>query len=177
VSACRSSAPQGVAGHVSSPYLERSVRAAEDSAASMTVRARVPGGASTGGARRFHPSWVRHPAIGVMRLGARLVRCRATTRHTATVRRREITDVAIGPVQLGVLGFRHPDFHGRIIEEPERLRESDTVRVSDALAVYKTGAGDLEAMHLSRRRRSNTPSRQHWQARHDPVGPERATRR
>jgi uncharacterized membrane protein len=57
--------------------------------------------------------------------------------------------MAIGPVQLIVLGFRHPDFHGRIIEELERLRESDTVRVIDALAVYKDGAGDLEAMHLS----------------------------
>ena len=57
--------------------------------------------------------------------------------------------MAIGPVQLVVLGFRHPDFHGRIIEELERLRESDTVRVIDALAVYKTAAGDLEAMHLS----------------------------
>ena len=33
--------------------------------------------------------------------------------------------MAIGPVQLIVLGFRHPDFHGRIIEELERLRESE----------------------------------------------------
>ena len=57
--------------------------------------------------------------------------------------------MAIGPVQLIVLGFRDPDFHGQIIEELERLRESDTVRVIDALAVYKTAAGDLEAMHLS----------------------------
>ncbi|WP_433505524.1 hypothetical protein ACQP04_02850 [Pseudonocardia halophobica] len=57
--------------------------------------------------------------------------------------------MAIGPVQLIVLGFRHPDFHGRIIEELERLRDSDTVRVIDALAVYKDAAGDLEAMHLS----------------------------
>jgi hypothetical protein len=30
--------------------------------------------------------------------------------------------VAIGPVQLIVLGFSHPRFHGEIIEEPERLR-------------------------------------------------------
>ncbi|MCE0766108.1 hypothetical protein LWC35_24855 [Pseudonocardia kujensis] len=57
--------------------------------------------------------------------------------------------MAIGPVQLIVLGFRHPDFHGRIIEELERLRESDTVRVIDSLAVYKDAAGDLEVMHLS----------------------------
>ncbi|MFL5881743.1 MAG: hypothetical protein ACJ782_17010 [Actinomycetota bacterium] len=57
--------------------------------------------------------------------------------------------MAIGPVQLIVLGFRHPDFHGRIIEELERLRSSDTVRVIDALAVHKDAAGEIEAMHLS----------------------------
>src|SRR4051794_5673081 len=57
--------------------------------------------------------------------------------------------MAIGPVQLIVLGFRHPNFHGQIIEELERLRDSDTVRVIDSLAVYKDAAGDLEAMHLS----------------------------
>ena len=45
--------------------------------------------------------------------------------------------MAIGPVQLIVLGFNHPDFHGEIIAELERLKESDTVRVIDALAVYK----------------------------------------
>ena len=57
--------------------------------------------------------------------------------------------MAIGPVQLLVLGFEHPDFHGEILEELERLRESDTVRVIDALAVYKDAAGDMEVMHLS----------------------------
>jgi uncharacterized membrane protein len=58
-------------------------------------------------------------------------------------------DVAIGPVQLIVLGFRQPDFHGEIIEELERLRESDTVRVIDAMAVYKDAAGNVEVEHLS----------------------------
>jgi uncharacterized membrane protein len=57
--------------------------------------------------------------------------------------------VAIGPVQLLVLGFSHPQFHGEIIEELERLRESDTVRVIDALAVYKDADGDVEVEHLS----------------------------
>jgi uncharacterized membrane protein len=59
------------------------------------------------------------------------------------------TRMAIGPVQLIVLGFPHPDFHGEIIDELERLRQSDTVRVIDALAVYKDADGELEAMHLS----------------------------
>jgi len=57
--------------------------------------------------------------------------------------------VAIGPVQLIVLGFSHPDFHGEVIEELERLRESGTVRVIDSLAVYKDKNGGLEVEHLS----------------------------
>ena len=59
------------------------------------------------------------------------------------------TDVAIGPVQLIVLGFNHPNFHGEIIEELERLRESDTVRVIDSLVVYKDAEGEIEVEHLS----------------------------
>ena len=57
--------------------------------------------------------------------------------------------MAIGPVQLIVLGFNHPEFHGEIIEELERLRESDTVRVIDALAVHKDADGGIEVAHLS----------------------------
>jgi uncharacterized membrane protein len=57
--------------------------------------------------------------------------------------------MAIGPVQLIVLGFNHPDFHGEVIAELERLRESDTVRVIDALAVYKDAKGEIEVEHLS----------------------------
>jgi uncharacterized membrane protein len=57
--------------------------------------------------------------------------------------------MAIGPVQLIVLGFNHPQFHGEIIAELERLRESDTVRVIDSLVVYKDKDGGLEVEHLS----------------------------
>jgi uncharacterized membrane protein len=57
--------------------------------------------------------------------------------------------MTIGPVQLIVLGFSHPDFHGEVIAELERLRESDTVRVIDALAVYKDAEGEIEVEHLS----------------------------
>jgi len=52
-------------------------------------------------------------------------------------------------VQLIVLGFSHPDFHGEIIAELERLRESDMVRVIDSLVVYKDATGELEVEHLS----------------------------
>jgi uncharacterized membrane protein len=57
--------------------------------------------------------------------------------------------MAIGPVQLIVLGFRERDFHGEIITELERLRETDTVRVIDSLVVYKDAEGELEVEHLS----------------------------
>src|SRR5215211_6180106 len=62
---------------------------------------------------------------------------------------RKETNTSIGPVQLLVLGFEHPEFHGEIIEELERLRESDTVRVIDALAVHKDADGEIEVAHLS----------------------------
>ena len=57
--------------------------------------------------------------------------------------------MAIGPVQLIVLGFAHPEFHGEIKAELERLRDSDTVRVIDALAVHKDADGEIEVEHLS----------------------------
>ena len=57
--------------------------------------------------------------------------------------------MAIGPVQLIVLGFEHPEFRGEIIAELERLKESDTVRVIDALAVHKDADGEIEVEHLS----------------------------
>ncbi len=70
-----------------------------------------------------------------------------TARHERTPMRG--VTVAIGPVQLIVLGFQHPEFHGEIIAELERLRESDTVRVIDALAVHKDADGEIEVAHLS----------------------------
>jgi uncharacterized membrane protein len=57
--------------------------------------------------------------------------------------------MSIGPVQLLVIGFNKPDFHGEIIEELEKLREADTVRIVDALAVHKDAAGEIEVVHLS----------------------------
>ena len=57
--------------------------------------------------------------------------------------------MAIGPVQLIVLGFNHPNFHGEVIQELERLRDSDTIRVIDALAVHKDAEGEMEVAHLS----------------------------
>ena len=57
--------------------------------------------------------------------------------------------MSVGPVQLIVLGFEHPEFHGEIIAELERLKASETVRVIDALAVHKDADGEIEVAHLS----------------------------
>ncbi len=57
--------------------------------------------------------------------------------------------MAIGPVQLIVLGFDHPQFQGEIIEALEKLKQSNTVNVIDALAVYKDADGEIEVEHLS----------------------------
>jgi uncharacterized membrane protein len=57
--------------------------------------------------------------------------------------------MAIGPVQLIVVGFNHPEFHGEIIAELERLHDEETVRVIDALAVHKDADGEIEVQHLS----------------------------
>jgi hypothetical protein len=50
--------------------------------------------------------------------------------------------MALGPVQLLVIGFDRPDFSGEVLAELERLRESDVVRVIDLLVVQK-GADDV----------------------------------
>jgi uncharacterized membrane protein len=57
--------------------------------------------------------------------------------------------MAVGPVQLLVLGFNNAEFHGEISRELEKLRESGTVRVIDALAVHKDAEGEIEVQHLS----------------------------
>ncbi len=57
--------------------------------------------------------------------------------------------MAVGPVQLIVLGFAHPEFRGEILDELQRLREADTIRVIDALAVYKDPQGEVAILEMS----------------------------
>jgi uncharacterized membrane protein len=57
--------------------------------------------------------------------------------------------MAIGPVQLLVLGFKQPDFQGEIRAELDRLRDNDLVRVIDALAVRKDADGNVDVLHES----------------------------
>lgn len=57
--------------------------------------------------------------------------------------------MTIGPVQLLVLGFSEPEFKGEILAELDRLKESDVVRVIDALGVYKDADGEVSAIRAS----------------------------
>lgn len=57
--------------------------------------------------------------------------------------------MAIGPVQLLVLGFQNPDFQGEILAELDRLRDSDVARVIDSIAVYKDAEGDVAILKRS----------------------------
>jgi uncharacterized membrane protein len=55
----------------------------------------------------------------------------------------------IGPVQLLVVSFPEPEFRGEIIEEFRRLRDSDVIRLIDALVVQKDQDGNLAAVQWS----------------------------
>ena len=57
--------------------------------------------------------------------------------------------MALGPVQLLVLGFDAPDFSGKVLAELERLRASDVVRVLDLLVVHKGADGVVERLRHS----------------------------
>lgn len=57
--------------------------------------------------------------------------------------------MAIGPVQLLVVGFGQGEMHGRIRAELERLRDSDTVRVIDLLMVRKDADGNVERLQAT----------------------------
>lgn len=57
--------------------------------------------------------------------------------------------MTIGPVQLLVIGFSEPDFHGQIRAQLDRLRESDTIRLIDLALVRKDADGNLERLRMS----------------------------
>ena len=57
--------------------------------------------------------------------------------------------MTIGPVQLLVISFDKPDFSGEILDELNRLRENDVIRLIDALAVQKNSDGTLVALQWS----------------------------
>ena len=57
--------------------------------------------------------------------------------------------MAIGPVQLLVVAFDEPNFTGEIVEELNRLRSHDLIRLIDVLVVQKDLDGDVTAVQVS----------------------------
>jgi uncharacterized membrane protein len=55
----------------------------------------------------------------------------------------------LGPVQLLVIGFDHPEFRGEIAAELARLSDAGLVRVIDALIVSKDDEGEVTALEAS----------------------------
>ena len=57
--------------------------------------------------------------------------------------------MAIGPVQMLVVGFDDPDFDGSILAELERLRDADLIRLIDLMAVHKDDEGNVIVLQKS----------------------------
>ena len=57
--------------------------------------------------------------------------------------------MTVGPVEIFVIAFKDPQFHGEIRAELERLRDGDIIRLVDLLAVRKTEDGVIEAIQQS----------------------------
>jgi uncharacterized membrane protein len=57
--------------------------------------------------------------------------------------------MALGPVQILVIGFDKPELTGKIAAELDRLREHDVVRLVDALVVMKDDEGNVERVQIS----------------------------
>src|SRR5436190_4835537 len=57
--------------------------------------------------------------------------------------------MALGPVQLLVVGFTGGEFKGEIRAELERLRQNDVIRLVDMLAVRKDEQGNVQRLQQS----------------------------
>ena len=57
--------------------------------------------------------------------------------------------LTLGPVQMLIVGFEGDNFDGSIMEELDRLKEHDIVRLIDLMFVKKNKEGELETAHRS----------------------------
>jgi len=55
----------------------------------------------------------------------------------------------IAPLQLLVIGFKEPKFEGKIMNELEKLRGNNLLRLVDALAVNKDSEGNITALQMT----------------------------
>ena len=52
--------------------------------------------------------------------------------------------MALGPIEIVVIGFPGNDFNGQILPELERLIENDTISIVDGLFLMKDADGEVE---------------------------------
>src|SRR5215210_1299877 len=57
--------------------------------------------------------------------------------------------MAIGPVQMLVVGFEGPEFKGEILADLTRLKDADIIRLIDLIVVQKDDEGKIETLHKS----------------------------
>ena len=57
--------------------------------------------------------------------------------------------MAIGPVQMLVVGFEGPEFKGEILEELKRLKDEEIIRLVDLIVIKKNDDGSVETLHKS----------------------------
>jgi len=57
--------------------------------------------------------------------------------------------MTVGPIEIFVISFQDPEFHGEIRAELERLRDGEIIRLVDLLAVRKTEDGVIESIQRS----------------------------
>jgi len=56
--------------------------------------------------------------------------------------------MAIGPLHILVIGFDHPDFTGRALDELSKLEDGDVVRLVDLLFVEKDDDGNIVTLQV-----------------------------
>lgn len=67
-----------------------------------------------------------------------------------------MANVMYGPMQMVVIGFEEPEFHGQILKELRSLREKGAMRLIDLLFVWKDATGkvtDFQATDLTEEER------------------------
>jgi len=57
--------------------------------------------------------------------------------------------MAIGPVQMLIVGFDEPRFKGEVLEELKRRKDQDIIRLIDLAVVRKDDEGNIETLHTS----------------------------
>jgi hypothetical protein len=60
----------------------------------------------------------------------------------------EEVSVALGPIEVLVLGFPENEFTGGILPEIERLVDADTISIIDAMLIIKDADGDVEFVEI-----------------------------